>query len=262
MTPEAALIELLERVGAGQGAVVRVSEDDLSQWPAAAVAAMTSQGMIKKARPAVSAICPGCERECVMPVHTPPTTTRKPESFIVCDKRSDINRVPVTGSRMAQWQCTADTVCGFVATCLGVRRSEEPTAIPGMWHIGMVNGDERSQMLCLQADGALNVVAGRSAWPLADLIVFDQGAYSIAGDRVRQLIDATDAADPRYTPSTTRREARKLDTRARHESWQKAYRRLKKKHPKKSDVWCAQQIAKMAIAAGSALGTIRKNMKK
>ena len=65
MTPQAALIELLARVGARNGATVLVSAEELGQWPAAAVAAMKSQGLLAKARPAASAICPGCERECI-----------------------------------------------------------------------------------------------------------------------------------------------------------------------------------------------------
>ena len=43
MTPQAALIELLGRVGAGQGAAILINEDELRQWPSAAVAAMKSQ---------------------------------------------------------------------------------------------------------------------------------------------------------------------------------------------------------------------------
>ena len=85
MKPQAALVKLLARVGAQREAPVLVNEEELSQWPAAAVAAMKSQKLITKARPAASAVCPGCERECVMPVHTPPTKTRKPTSFIVCE---------------------------------------------------------------------------------------------------------------------------------------------------------------------------------
>jgi hypothetical protein len=98
MTPQAALIELLDRVGTRNGAAVLVSEHELSQWPSTAVAAMKARGLLAKARPASSAVCLGCERECVMPVHTPPTTTRHPATFIVCDKRSDINCVPFPSS--------------------------------------------------------------------------------------------------------------------------------------------------------------------
>ena len=115
MTPQDALIELLTRVGALNGAAVLVSAEELSQWPAAAVAAMKSQKLLARARPAVSVVCPGCERECVMPVHTLPTEPRDPASFIVCDKRDDINRVPVSAKRLMQWRCDADAVCGFMS---------------------------------------------------------------------------------------------------------------------------------------------------
>jgi len=78
MTPQAALVELIMRVGAQQDAPVLVNDEELSQWPAAAVAAMKLQKLITMARPAGSAVCLGCERECVMTVHTPPTGTRNP----------------------------------------------------------------------------------------------------------------------------------------------------------------------------------------
>jgi len=71
----------------------------------------------------------------------------------------------------------------------------------------------------------------------------------------------TTTADPRYTPSTTRREARKLDTQAKYESWRAAYRKLKKRRPKMSDVWYARKIAGQEVAAGFTAGTIRKQMK-
>ncbi len=262
MTPQSALTELLARVGAAQGAAVLVSEEELSQWPATAVAAMKSQKLIAKARPAASAICPGCERECVMPVHTPPTATGSTVSFIVCDKRSDINRVPVSANRLVQWRCNADAVCGFVAACLGLRRSEKGAVSASLWHIGMAAGGKRSQILCLQTDGVLNVVAGNGAVPLTDLIGFDQGAYSLDGARVRQLVDAATTADNRYTPSNAKREVRKQNTLAMHKRWQKAYQALKRKNRGKSDVWYSMQIAKTGDAQGRSAETIRKHMKK
>ncbi len=79
--------------------------------------------------------------------------------------------------------------------------------------------------------------------------------------RQRHEVDSAKTADPRYTPSTARREARKLDTQARYESWRAAYRTLKKRRPKMSDVWYAQKIAGQEVAAGFTAGTIRKHMK-
>ncbi len=78
---------------------------------------------------------------------------------------------------------------------------------------------------------------------------------------IRQLADSVTTADNRYTPSNAKREVRKLDTQAMYESWQKEYRELKKKHPNMSDTWYSGKIAKMDIAYGRSVETIRKNMK-
>lgn len=262
MTPQAALIELLGRVGMGRGTAALVSDHELSRWPSAAVLAMKEKRLIAKARPASSAVCPGCERECVMPVYSLPNTKHNPPSFIVCDKRSDINRVSVPTERLTQWQCSTDAVCGFIADHLGLRRSDQRAVSADVWEIGIARGDQRSQMLCLKMDGVLALVAGSNTVPLAELIDYHDDAYSLDGAMIRQLVDSATTADHRYTPSNAKRDAHKLDTRARYESWQKAYRNLKKQHRTMSDVWCAQQLAKLDIAAGRSIDTIRKHMKK
>lgn len=261
MTPQATLIELLGRVGASQGAAVLVNDDELSLWPSAAVAAMKTQRLLTKARPASSAICPGCERDCVMPVHVLPAEGKRPvRAFVVCDKRSDINRVAIPLTNLNQWQCSADAVCGFVAASLGVRRSDKQSSSAGLFEIGVSTGDKRSQMLCLQANGALALVAGSNPLPLVEVVEYHDGAYSLDGGMVRQLVDAATTADNRYTPSNAKREASKLDTQAMYASWQKEYRALKKKRPKMSDVWYSKQIEKMDIANRRNFSTIKKHM--
>lgn len=104
MTPLEGLLELLARVGANGGAAALVSEEELSRWPAKAVRELKSQKLLVKASPPVSVVCPGCEQECIMPVYTPPAGTRPAVSFVVCDKRDDINRVTVPAERLRQWR--------------------------------------------------------------------------------------------------------------------------------------------------------------
>ncbi len=261
MTPQAALIELLARLGAADGASVLINEEELSQWPVAAVVALKSQKLIAKARPAASAICPGCERECVMPVHTLPSKNDSGASFIVCDKRSDINRVAVPVERLEQWQCTVDMVCGFIAASLGLRRSDKRRlASADFLEIGVATGDKRSQMLCLQIAGELMLVAGGNQVPLVEFISYGEDSYSVDGAMVRMLVDASTTADNRYTPSNAKREMRKQETQAMHKRWQKAYRDLRKTHKDKSETWCSQQIAKMPIGKNRSASTIKKNM--
>jgi len=61
--------------------------------------------------------------------------------------------------------------------------------------------------------------------------------------------------------TNSRIEARKRKTQARNKRWWKKYRELKKARPDMSDAWYAQQIAKLPIADGCSVETIRKQMK-
>lgn len=259
MTPEAVLIELLGRVGARLGESVTVSTEELNQWPIAAVTALKKQGLLRKARSAKSVVCPGCEQECSMPVHTPKRPNAPATSFVVCDKRSDINRVPITPAQLALWRCDAQVVCGFVAACLGLQQTTVLSSEAGLLPIGMARGNKRTQMLSLRIPNQLALVVGADAIPLVDVVGFENGDFTVDQTVICQLVDAT-TADPRHTPSTVKREARKIDTQAMYASWQKAYRALRKKSPGKSDVWYSQQIAKAAIGQGRNASTIKKHM--
>lgn len=266
MKPILALFELLERLGASTNNTAFVNDEELRQWPSAALSAMKKQKLIEKARPASGVICHGCEDNCVMPVYTLPTNTKGSisnlSSFIICDKRDDTNRVPVPPERLSRWQCSVDSVCGFISTSLDLRRLPGKRDSAGRWEIGIVSGDKRSQMLCLESSDTLMLVAGSSKIPLAEFVEFHEGTYSLDAVQIRRLADSSTTADERYTPSKARIEARKLDTQAMYASWKKAYRTLQKKHPDMSDVWYSQKIAKMDIAHRCVAETIRKNMKK
>lgn len=260
MTPQAALIELLGRVGARNGTATLISTEELNQWPVAAVAAMKIQNLLLKARPAKSVVCPGCEQECSMAVNTVTRPNAPATSFVVCDKRSDINRVPIPGARLAQWRCDAQAVCGFVAASLGLVQTTVQPSDAGLLPIGMARGNKRTQMLCLRVHGHLALVVGADAMPLADVIGIENGGFTLDHAVIQQMVDAATTADPRHTPSAAKREARKIDTQAMYATWQKAYRALLKKSPGKSDVWYSQQIAKADKVHVRDPSTIKKHM--
>jgi len=117
-------------------------------------------------------------------------------------------------------------------------------------------------MLCLKTDIALALVVGTGAVPLAELVGYRDGEYSVEAVMVRELVDSATTADRRYTPSNAKRAARKLNTQAMYESWRKAYRSLRKQRPNKPDVWYSRQISKQDIAVGRSPETIRKRMRK
>jgi hypothetical protein len=261
MTPLEALLELVARVGANNGAEVAVNELELSRWPITAVRELNARQLLLKTSPATSAVCPGCEQECTMPIHIIPGT-RPAVSFVVCDKRDDINRVKVPAERLQQWRCDAEAVGWFVAQSLGIRPGGQRKISDGLREIGIVRGKKRSQMLCLKTNGSLELVAGSNSVPLSELLQFESKGYSIDAAAVRQLADMSSTGDSRYTPSNARQEVRKLDTQNLYESWRNAYRELKTRRPEMSDVWYSQQIAKSSSAKGRSAETIRKHMKR
>ena len=189
MTPENALIELLERLGAASGAAVLVSDHELGEWPIAAAAAMKKQGLLVNTRPATSAVCPGCERECVMPVHILPDTTRAPEAFIVCDKRSDINRVAVPVSRLVQWQTSGASIADLLARLLNLRRSGANEAETARWEIGMFKGVKYSSHLVLQADCSLNLSLAGHSIALTDVLALEGGRITVDRRTLTRLVD-------------------------------------------------------------------------
>ena len=258
MSPEAVLHNLGARVCVFRA---RASESTPANWldgRGEAVAALKSQKLLRKAQPARSTVCPGCGMQCAMPVErgTGPTTP-----WVVCDKRGDINRVPVSVDRLAQWRTSADSLGRVVAGGLSLRWRGLEAEGGRVLEIGMAGVGKRRRVLNLRFEGELALAAGSSALPLSEVLRFGEGGYRLDNTRIRRWMDVA-AEEPPLTATRIRREARKLDTQERHKTLQKAYRTLKREKPGMSDVWYARQIARSGLGGGLRPGTIRKNMKK
>lgn len=189
MTPQATLVELLERVAARHGAAIFVSNHEFSEWPSAAVAAMKAQGLLTKARPATSTVCPGCERECFMPVHVVTDKAREPAAFIVCDKRSDINRVPVPVSCLEQWQASGDSVAAVLADLFGLHRSGASSTDVAGWEVGMLKGAKHSSHLVLVADGTLTLSLAGHSIPLTQVLALDAHGLKVDKQALLRALD-------------------------------------------------------------------------
>jgi hypothetical protein len=222
MTPEAALIELLERIGAEHGAAVLVSEHKLSEWSGAAVAAMKSHRLISQAHPANSAVCPGCERECVMPVHVLPHPIG-PAAFIVCDKRSDINRVALPVSRLERWQASGSSIADLLAGLLELHRSGSGGADASRWEVGMLKGAKHSSHLVLVADGGFTLSLGGHSVALADVLGVDGDRLAVDRRTLNRLVDQPVAGAGDTESAAQRRERIKKRVQAEKAKGTKAF---------------------------------------
>ena len=259
MSPEAVLLDLGSRAGAAPGREIRVDSCELARWPREAVAALKAQKLLRKAQPARGTVCPGCGMQCAMPVEQ---GTGRFLPWVVCDKRGDINRVPVSADRLAQWRTSADILGRFIADGLSLRWRGWKVEDHGEMEVGMVTGEKPGKMLKLRIEGELAFVTRTSALALPKVLLFREGGYRLDGTRFRRWVDATAADERPITSSHIRREARKLDTQKKHKEWQKAYRVLRREKPGMTDVWYSRQIAKSDVGGGHRPDTIRKNMKK
>jgi hypothetical protein len=223
MTPEAALVELLERVGAQRGAAVVVSNHELSEWPSTTVAAMKSRGLITKARPATSTVCYECERECVMPVHILSDSAHSPEALIVCDKRSDINRVPVPISCLEQWQASGVSVANLLVGLLDLRRSGAGDTSSGRWEIGMFKGVKYSSHLVLIADGQLTLSLAGHSIALADVLALEGNRFTVDKRTLIHLVDHPVAGAGDAESAAQRRERLKKRVQAERTKGSKAF---------------------------------------
>lgn len=189
MTPQMVLVELLERIGARSGAAVFVSDREVREWPGAAVAAMKAHSLITKARPAASTVCPGCEQECVMPVHVINVKARRPEAFILCDKRNDINRVPVPVDRLEQWQATGESVAALLARLLGLHRSSGSSGDASRWEVGVLKGAKHASHVVLVADGNLTLSLAGHSIPVIDVLSLAGRTFKIDRQAMNRLVD-------------------------------------------------------------------------
>ncbi len=206
MTPQAVLTELIDRIAASHGERVLVGADELADWPAEAVTALQSQGVITRARPAVSAVCPGCERECVMPVYTLTGAGNAAGAFIVCDKRSDINRVPAPLDRLEQWQLSGDSIAAMLAELLGLHRSGQDDASGGRWEVGLLKGAKHSSHVVMRAGNRLTLELAGHSVSLAEVLALENDTLSVDKRALTRLVDQPVAGAGDVESAAQRRE--------------------------------------------------------
>ena len=260
MTLEDIARDLLQCLGTDSD--ILISWEQVCRWPKGALDTFLKASWLQPGDLAETVECSGCEESCLMPVEIFPADDEQTiRAFVACEHRN-FGRVKIPPARLQQWQLTQEQLARWTADALGLRFSGKRLNTGNLLELGLISGKKRVQMLCLDTTDELALVAGPNRIPLISAIQLVKGNLVLDVSLIRQLVDTSTTVDARYTPSTARREVRKLETIAMREQWRKEYRILKKKQPDMSDVWSSLQIAKMECARGRQPETIRKQMKK
>lgn len=214
---QAVLGELLARVGANGGGSVYIGDHEVQQWPRDLIADLNGKCMLVRASPARSAICPGCERACAMPVEVLADDGRGVAAFIVCDKRSDINRVEVAASMLTRWKVTGETLADGLAHLLRLGARPRHADFAGRWPLGMLVGKQRKDRPALFAsDGALKLAVAGHENSLADFLSVGAQGLSIDRAHLIRLVDRPTGSVAAGEESADERHQRLLEIVADH----------------------------------------------
>jgi hypothetical protein len=123
-----------------------------------------------------------------MPVYTPSHETRDPAAFVVCDKRSDINRVSVPIRRLEQWRVSAISITELIAGLLGLRRPDASDIAIGRLEIGF-KGGKGSSHLVLLADGRLTLTLAGHSIALADVLTLEDSGFKLDKQTLIRLVN-------------------------------------------------------------------------
>jgi isoleucyl-tRNA synthetase len=126
----------------------------------------------------------------------------------------------------------------------------------------MLKGEKGRRRVSLNS-GDLSLEINQHTIPVDEVLYFEDKQLVIDRYKIDELLNSEALnKSKKYTPSTNKREDRKLATQALHQDWKDAYLTLSVEYPNKTNRWYAAKIAKMDIAKERSPGTIRKNMVK
>ena len=210
LTASEALAELLARLGAAPGRAVAFSADELQHWPGDAVVALKAHGALRPGKPGDTAVCPGCERACVMPVQQRQRAGWPAATFVVCDKRDDIGRVPLEPAHLERWRVDGQTLGDALAVLLGAGACHPVPGAQFVFRLGVVAGVADKAPVQLRLDDqrrALLDVAGHGV-ELAAVLAFQGGRLVLDTRHLGRCADAPAGGAPLAAETPAQRTAR------------------------------------------------------
>ena len=261
MTFNDVLKELLDHLRSTDHPIV-VGWNAVQQWPDSALDKFLQVGILATAPSAQSIECHACENHCYMDVFTQTSNdTSSTRAFIVCgdaEMQSQIGRVSIPLERLQQWQGSAKQLAQVIAGLLQLEDKITYQHEQSLIRLGMLKSLKGRRWIVLNASD-VSLEINQNSIQIDELLYFENEELVLDYARINDLVNSEPLSKgKKYTPSTDKCEARKLETQAMYQDWNDEYLRLKKQSPNRTKTSCAYKISKMGIAKDKSAGTIRK----
>jgi hypothetical protein len=258
--PGQVLSTMLATLGPHGRDPVLIPRSQVVTWPPPFFDALLEASLLQPAGSAQVVVCPGCDHACPMNVHfdSHPGTGNS-RAFVVCDRRDDIGFVDLDDRDLHQWQLSRHQLADFLAKQLSVVPSGT-LADAGAITLGWATSKHGRRQVRLQFEPAPQLSLDDHKILLDQLVSWNGTALVVDHELFRLIADQRPVLT-RYSRSTARREARKLDTRDRHLRWQRTYLHHKQEHPEWSDEAIATLISQNDPGPKRRPETVRRYMK-
>ena len=214
--PGTALSELLARLGASPGHALVVTADELAHWPPDVVTMLKAHAVFRPGKPGDTAVCPGCEHACVMPVQQRIRPGLPAAAFIVCDRRDDIGQVRLAPSHLEHWRADGQTLGDALAVLLGAGACHAVAGVRPAFRVGVVPAAADKVPLQLQFDDqgrAVLEVAGHRL-DLESVLSVHGGSLALDTQRLSRCAVAPATGSAQMPESAAQRTARLLARKA------------------------------------------------
>lgn len=128
---------VLQRLDLNSDEALFVSADETVGWPAGGVELLVKWGMLSPGKPRYKLLCDGCEEQCIMPVEVVQKSKQGAErAFIACDKRDDIDIVPVDPRRLLQWRIDPAQIAVRLGKLMKIDETPQMVFQDRLWRLG------------------------------------------------------------------------------------------------------------------------------
>lgn len=263
MTFNDVLLDILVKLRA-ENKPILIGWDAVQCWPKNILDCFIHLGLLSPTSTAQSIECTACDKCCFMDIiqlpHDDPALSR---AFIVCDDaemQSQMGRIKVPLIRLLQWQSSIKQLAIVIADLLDFKDKIDFKTNQSIIKLGMLKSSKGRRWTSLNC-ADLSIVINQHSVSVDDVLYFENEQLFIDHDCIDDLLNRPSLHQNNcYTPSTNKREVKKLETQAMYQDWNDEYLKLMKLNPAKSKTWCSIQIAKMDIAKGRDSETIRRHL--